>query len=188
MGKVLYGIKNVYVAKLTEANDGTITYGTPFAVKGATGFSPDPQGEKTVFYADNMIYFSKDQNNGYEGDLTVAVLPEDFLKQILGRTEDANGAIIENADDKQERFALMFEADGDPKARRFVYYDCTASRPTREHSTTEDTITVGTESVTVTIAPRSSDRAIGAYMEKTDDNTASYNAWFTTVYEKTLSV
>ena len=47
MGKVLYGIRKVYVAKLTEEN-GAITYGTPFAVEGATGFSPEPQGDTTI--------------------------------------------------------------------------------------------------------------------------------------------
>lgn len=188
MGKVLYGIRNVYASKITEDAQGAITYGTPFALKGATGFSPSPQGEKAVFYADDMIYFSKDQNNGYEGDLTLAVLPEEFLKQILGRTEDANGAIIENADDQQARFALMFEAEGDPKNRRFVYWDCTASRPTREHATTEDSLSVGTESVTITITPRSTDRAVGAYMERTEDNATAYDAWFTSVYEKVASL
>lgn len=183
MGKVLYGIRNVYVAKLTETN-GTITYDTPFAVKGATGFSPEPQGDTTVFYADDMIYFRKDKNNGYEGELTLAVTPDEFLTQILGRAVDNNGALIETADDTFSRFALMFEAEGDPKNRRFVYWDCTASRPTRENATTEDSIEVGTDSLTITIAPRSTDNRIGAYIELTDDNTAVYNAWFTSVYEK----
>lgn len=187
MGKVLYGIRKVYASLLTES-DGVITYGTPFALEGATGFSPEPQGEKVTFYADNKIYFRKDVNNGYEGELTLAVLPEDFLTQIMGRTVDSNGAVVENSDDSQARFALMFEAEGDPKNRRYVYWDCTASRPTREHSTTEESLEVGTESITITIAPRSTDNAVGAYMELTDDNASSYNAWFTTVYESDLSL
>lgn len=188
MGKVLYGIKNVHVAKLTEASDGTITYGTPFAVDGAVGFSPEPQGESSVFYADDKIYFRKDLNNGYEGDLELAVTPQEFLTQILGRTTDTNGAVFEGNTDTMSRFALMFEAEGDPLNRRFCYYDCTASRPTREHATTEDTIEVGTETMTITIAPRSSDGVVGCYMEKSDTNTTAYNGFFTAVYEKVASV
>lgn len=188
MGKVLYGIKNVHVAKLTEGDNGVITYGTPFAVEGAVGFSPEPQGESSVFYADDKIYFRKDLNNGYEGDLELAVTPKDFLTQILGRIVDSNGAIFESNTDTVSRFALMFEAEGDPANRRFCYYDCTATRPTREHNTTEDTIEVGTETMTITITPRSSDGLVGSYMEKTTENTTAYNNFFNAVYEKVASV
>lgn len=187
MGKVLYGIRKVYVAKLTE-NDGVISYGTPFAVEGATGFSPEPQGESTIFYADNKIYFRKEQNNGYEGELTLAVTPETFLTEILGRIKDSNGVVIENADDNFARFALLFEAEGDPKNRRFVYWDVTAGRPSREFATTEDSIEVGTESMNITIAPRSTDNAVGGYIELTDDNAETYNGWFSEVYESTTSL
>lgn len=187
MGKVLYGIRKVYVAKLTE-NNGAITYGTPFAVEGATGFSPEPQGDTTIFYADNKIYFRKEQNNGYEGELTLAVTPEEFLIQIMGRTKDSNDVVVENSDDRTARFALMFEGEGDPKNRRFVYWDCSATRPSREFSTTEDSIEVGTESMTITIAPRSTDNAVGGYVELTDDNAAVYNGWFNAVYETTASL
>lgn len=181
--RVLYGIKNVHIAKLVET-DGQISYETPFPVEGAVGFSPEPQGEISVFYADNKIYFRKSTNNGYEGDLVVAITPEEFLTQILGRLKDTNGAIFESANDKEARFALMFEADGDEKGRRFVYYDCTSGRPTRENNTTEDTIEVGTDTLPITIAPRSTDEVIGAYLEPTEENKAQYDAFFTSVYEK----
>ena len=183
MNKVLYGIKNVHIAKLKE-QDGEITYENPIAMPGATGFSPDPQGEESIFYADNKIYFRQNSNQGYQGDLVLAITPDEFLTTILGRTKDKNGAIIENADDKQARFALMFEGDGDEKARRFVYWDCSASRPSREHNTKEENIEVGTDSLTITIAPRSTDSAIGAYLEKNEENEAVYNTFFTKVYEK----
>ena len=97
--KVFYGMKEVHVAVLTEASDGTITYGTPFAVKGAVSFSPEPQGDSSIFYADNIAYHIAQANNGYEGDLVLAITPNDFLKQILGQTEDENGAIVESAND-----------------------------------------------------------------------------------------
>ena len=184
--KVLYGIKNVYIAKLKE-EDGAISYETPFAMPGATGFSPEPQGETTPFYADNIVYFIANSNQGYEGDLVLAITPEEFLTQILGQTKDKNGALIENANDKQARFALMFEADGDEKARRFVYWDCTASRPSRENNTKEESIEVGTETLTITIKPRSSDNAVKACIEPNDTNTEDYNKFFEKVYEKDAS-
>lgn len=187
MGKVLYGIRKAYVAVLTES-DNVITYGTPFAVEGVTGFSPEPQGENVVFYADDKIYFRKEQNNGYQGDLTLAVTPEKFLTDILGRLKDSNDVVIENSDTQTARFALMFEAEGDPKNRRFVYWDCTAGRPSREFATTEDSIEVGTESIQITIAPRSTDNAVGGYIEKNDDNAEVYDGWFSEVYESSISL
>lgn len=187
MRKVLYGIKNVYYAKLTE-NNGAITYETPKKLEGATGFSPSPQGEKATFYADDHIYYSKNLNNGYEGDLTLAYVSDDFLKDILGRKVDSNGAIVENKGDKMERFALLFEAEGDPKNRRFVYWDCTTTRPNREFSTTEESLNVGTESITITVAPRSTDDSIGAFLEKSATNETAYNGWFTAVYESDVSL
>lgn len=183
MNKVLYGIKNVHIARLTE-KDGAVTYGEPFAVPGATGFAPDPQGEESKFYADNVIYFRTSSNQGYQGDLVVAVLPEQFLTEIMGRTKDTNGAIIENANDKQSRFALMFEADGDEKNRRFVYWDCTASRPSREHNTKQESVEPGTDSLPITVAPRSTDNAIGTYLEQTEENKTIYDSFFEKVYEK----
>lgn len=186
--KILYGIKNVYVAKLTEADDGTISYGTPFAMPGAVGFSPEPQGETTTFYADDMAYYIAQSNSGYQGDLELAITPNQFITAILGQTQDSNGALIENSDDRVARFALMFEGEGDTAGRRWVYYDCTATRPNREHSTTEESIEVGTETMTITIKPRSSDRAIKAVMERTEENAAVYDGFFDTVYETPTSI
>ena len=187
MGNVLFGIKNVHVAKLTE-NNGVITYGTPFAVEGVTGFSPEPQGDESIFYADNKIYFRKEQNNGYQGDLVLAITPEQFLTEILGRIKDSNDVVIENSNAQTARFALMFEADGDPKRRRFVYWDCTAGRPNRDFKTTEDSIEVGTETMQITIAPRSTDEAVGGYIEPNEDNQEVYDAWFSEVYETSVSL
>lgn len=181
--KVLYGVEQCHVAKITES-DGVISYGAPFAVPGVVGINFDPEGELTPFYADNIKYYIANSNQGYSGDLELAMTPTQFLKDILGRIEDTNGAIFESADDTQARFALMFQAQGDKAGRRFVFFDCTATRPSRENNTKEESVEVGTESMTITMNPRSSDKAIMAFLEKTDDNTAVYNAFFDSVYVK----
>lgn len=190
MSKINYGIQNVYVAKITEASDGTITYGTPFAVKGAVSLNVDPEGgDATPFYADNIVYYMAPAvNGGYSGDLVLALTPDDFLKQILGQTEDDDGVIYETADDTVARFALLFQAEGDTNNRRFCFYDCTAARPSRENNTKEDTIAPGTETISIVMNPRTTDRMVKCYIDKTEDNTAVYNAWFNAVHEKTASV
>lgn len=181
--KVLYGIEQCHVAKITE-EDGQIIYGTPFAVPGAVGLNFDPEGEETQFYADNIKFFIASSNQGYSGDLELAITPEQFLTEILGRVKDANGVIFENANDTTARFALMFQGQGDKTGRRWVFFDCTATRPSRENSTKEESIEVGTETMSITMSPRATDRAVMAYIEPNETNTAVYDEFFKSVYEK----
>ena len=181
--KVKFGLSNVHVAKITE-QDGEITYGTPFAMPGAVALSAEPEGETTPFYADNIQYYVAVANNGYTGDLEIAMTPKEFLTQILGQEEDTNGALFESSDDVNARFALMGEIEGDVKKRRFIYYDCTAARPSAEMNTVEDTKEPQTDTISITMTPRSSDKVIKAVIEPNETNTDVYDTFFTKVYEK----
>lgn len=181
--KVKFGLSNVHVAKITE-QDGEITYGTPFAMPGAVALSADPEGETTPFYADNIQYYVAVSNNGYTGELELAMAVKEFLTQILGQQEDTNGALFESSDDVNARFALMGEIEGDVKKRRFVYYDCTATRPSSEMNTIEDTKEPQTDTIEITMSPRATDHVIKAVIEPNDTNEDVYNTFFTKVYEK----
>ena len=181
--KVKFGLSNVHIAKITESN-GTITYGTPFAMPGAVSLTADPEGDTTPFYADNIKYYIAVANNGYTGDLEIAMTPEEFLTQILGQEADNNGALFESSDDVNARFALMGEIEGDKKKRRFVYFDCTAARPSAEMNTVEESKEPQTDTISITMAARSTDNAIKAVIEPTTENQAVYDTFFTKVYEK----
>lgn len=181
--KVKFGLSNVHFAKITES-DGVITYATPVALPGAVSLSVDPEGETTPFYADNIKYYIATSNQGYTGDLELAMTPDEFLTTILGQIADTNGALFESADDVNARFALMGEIDGDKKKRRFVYFDCTATRPTTEANTLEEAKEPQTDTISITMSARSTDKAIKAVIEPTTENQAVYDTFFTKVYEK----
>lgn len=181
--KVLYGISNLHIAKITETAEG-ITYGAPFALPGAVGLAFNPSGETNPFYADNRIYFNSTANQGYTGDLVVAKTPEKVYTDILGQLKDKNGAIIENADDKTARFAIMGELEGDMNKTRFVFYDCTTTRPSRDNSTIENSKTPTTDSLSLTMSPRSTDREVRAFLPYSEENKVVYNKFFESVYEK----
>lgn len=181
--KVKFGLSNVHIAKITE-EDGEITYGVPFAVPGAVSLTAEPEGDTTPFYADNIKYYIAVANNGYTGDLEIAMTPKEFLTQILGQEEDTNGALIESANDVNARFALMGEIEGDVKKRRFVYYDCTAARPSAEMNTVEESKEPQTDTISITMAARSSDNVIKAVIEPSEENKAVYDTFFKKVYEK----
>ena len=178
--KVKYNLKNAHYALLTIAEDGTVSYGDPKAIPGSVSISLDANGEPENFYADGIAYYVINNNMGYEGDLELALIPEDFRTEILKEELDDNGVLIENAQVELESFALLFEFDGDVRAIRHVMYNCTASRPAIESETKEDTIEPGTETLSLTADPRED----GLVKSRTGDTTSAetYENWYKTVY------
>ena len=183
--KIKYGLKNVHAALQTET-DGAYTYGEPTAIPGAVSLSMEAQGEDTPFYADDIVYYLSPGNNGYSGDLEIALIPEWFRTQILKEVKDANGVLIEKADGSAAvKFALLFEFTGDEKAVRHVMYNCTVARPSVGSKTKEETTEPETESMTSTNTPRTD----GLVKAKTGDttSTATYDGWYQSVYVPDVS-
>lgn len=182
--KVKFGISRCYYAVATIAADGSATYATPKALPGAVSLSLDQQGDTEKFYADNIVYYTSVANNGYEGDLEVAKLTDDFLKDILGYTVDANGVLFENAGAAVVHFALMFQFEGDAHARRHVLYNCTCNRPSVSGATKEESVEPQTETVTITATsvyhPGYDMDIVKASVTPTEST--EYNAWNSAVY------
>ncbi len=179
--KIKYNLKNVHFAKLTETEEGKITFATPVPITGAVSMSMEAQGEISPFYADGIVYYKTAANNGYEGDVELAILPESFLTDILGETLDSKKVLIENAEAQQAAFALLFEFDGDTKAIRHVLYNCAATRPSIESQTKEETVEPVTEKLTISATPLPDGRIKAKTGDETDEVT--YNNWYKTVYE-----
>lgn len=182
--KVKFNLKNVHAAKLTETvADGvtSFSYGTPRAIPGAVSISLDAEGESSPFYADGIVYFRSVTNNGYSGDLEMALVPEWFRTEILQEELDGKGVLIEKSGNRESvKFALLFEFDGDVNCIRHVLYNCTSSRPSIESETKEDTIEPGTETLSITADPR----ADGLVKARTGDTTdaTTYANWYKSVY------
>lgn len=185
--KVKFGLSEVHIAPITAAVSTGYTYGTIFAIPGAVSITLDKAGDETEFYADNIKYFNESANQGYTGSLEMALLNEDFRTKILNEIKDTNGALIEDATKGTTGFALGFQIDGDSANRRFWYYNVMASRPSNTSSTIEASKTPQTETVDIVVAPRLSDKLVRAVMEKTTENTAAYNGFFSNVYEASVS-
>lgn len=183
--KIKYGLKNVYYAVATIADDGSATFGTPVKFPGAVSISMDAQGEVTPFYADNIKYYVGVSNNGYEGDLEMALITNEFKKDILGYVEDANHVLYEDAAAEAVHFALIFQFEGDKKATRHVLYNCTATRPAASGSTKQETVEPQTETVTIsagTIYVPALELDIPKASTTEETTAATYDGWFTNVY------
>ena len=182
--KVKYNLKNVHAAKLTETVTEGVTsysYATPQAIPGAVSITLDAEGDSSPFYADGIVYFRSYANNGYSGDLEIALIPEWFRTEILKEVLDTNGILVEKADHAESvKFALLFEFDGDERAIRHVMYNCSASRPSIESSTKEETIEPGTETLPLTADPRED----GLVKSRIGDTTAkaTYDGWYQPVH------
>ena len=188
--KIKYGLSHVYYAVATIGTDGTATYASPKALPGAVSLSIDPQGETTPFYADNVAYWTGISNTGYEGDLEVAMLSDDFYKDCLGNIVDPGGVVYENTNASPIHFALMFQFEGDQEPTRHILYNCTAARPNIGSETQGESVEPGTETVSLSATSihvaALDDDVVKAKANKSTASTA-YNAWFTTPYVVTTS-
>jgi phi13 family phage major tail protein len=186
--KVKYGLKSVYYAPLTITETGgvyTYTYGTPKALLGAVNLSLEAQGELTTFRADNVDYWVASSNNGYEGDFELALLSDDFKQDCLGELKDSNDVLYEVANATPKTFALLFQFEGDAKARRHVMYECTATRPAMASQTTDTTITPVTDSITIKAVARKDNNVVKASTPYDDNTSTTYTGWFSAVYNVT---
>lgn len=181
--KVKFGLSNVHVAKMIKGEDGAITYDTPFKIPGAVNLSLDAEGDNEPFYADNIKYFESFANNGYSGELEIAKIPDEFLKEILGQKIDSIGGVLENINDKITPFAFMYQIEGDVTGTRFCYYNATVSRPSTEASTTEDTKKPNTDTLSITTSAREDTGDVRYKLALSDTNKTEYNAFFNTVPE-----
>ena len=179
--KIKYGLKNVHYAVITESN-GIVSYGTPKPIPGAVNLSLSPAGEKVEFYADDLLYFGANTNQGYEGTLEIALIPDSFRADVMGEEIDENGAYIENSSIIPKNFALLFEFAGDINAVRHALYNVNAARPDVKGSTKTKNIEPQTETVNITASPAIDTYDVKASLPYSTD--PAYTNFFTAVYLK----
>lgn len=175
--KIKYGISKCYYA---VKNNGA--YGTPVALPGAVSISLAAQGELYKFYADNIEYYRNAVNNGYEGTLELALVPDEFLTAVLGNSLDSTDKVlVEEVQNTATEFALGFQVEGDQDSPRFWFYNCVATRPEVAGDTKEDSIEAQTESITISTSP-TEDGYVRVRTTK-DTPSTTYEGWFSDVWE-----
>ena len=175
--KVRFGLKNVHYAIM--AADGT--YGTPIAVPGAVNLDMSPSGDTNQFYADNIAYFVSVSNQGYEGSLELARIPHQMFEDVWGYALGATSKVLtESAFVEPKVFALLFQINGDQNDNYFVLYCCTGARPNIGSQTIEASKEPRTQTINLTVAPRSDGKVCAFTTENTPAETR--NSWFTTVF------
>jgi len=172
--KVRFGLSNVYAGTYTD-NAGTVTLGTPKAVPGAVSLNLDPDVAESIFYADNKKYFVRHQANGYEGDLVMAKFPDDFKTSFMNYVAMTGGGTGETKKKSNVPIYLMFQIEGDKKARKVIMYNVELGAITEEHNTTEEEIEPQTESLDINVI---GDNTTGLIKVTYDDGDSAYSTLF----------
>lgn len=182
--KYHYDLTNVHVAELlTDDADAGATFETPERVPGAVSMDLSAQGEITKFRADASDYIVTENNQGYEGSITFAMIPDWFRQKILSnRLSEKDKVMTENANNGSKKFALLFEFLGDKEHRRHVLYNCVATRPNIKGENKENQKEPDTEELTITSSPI----ANGDVKSSTTSDTPKevYDGWFKNVWTK----
>lgn len=185
--KVAFGLKNVHYVPL-DIKDSVAKFGTPIRLPGGVELTLDPRGDLIEFYADDMLYYAASNNQGYDGTLSIANIPEQFAIDALGeQLDETDGVLNEIADAKGKPFALLFEFDGDVKATRHIMYNCSASRPTLASKTKTNSAEPNTNelkfvSSPIVLAPGGRPMVKTKTTSKTTQ--AIYDGWYNAAYVK----
>lgn len=183
--KITYGIQNCYYAPVTETlnaqtGEWTVTYGTPVAMKGARSISLTAQNETVDFSADNNPnYFTQSFFNGYEGNLTMAIIGDDFRGACLNDYVDSNDGIGQITTAKPHPFALLFQFEGDQEEVRHVLYRCIAGQPDIASNTRETTIEPNEEVIPLTCGGALNNNLVKWKVLPTNQ---PYGTWFNSVF------
>ena len=178
--KVKFGLAKTNYSVVTNTNS-VITYSVPKPILGAVSLVQNPVGEAVTFYADDTTYYEENTNNGYDGTLEMALIPDEFRVDVFGDELDTNGALIENSTARPKKIALMFEFDGDVNKTRHVNYNVTVARPSIESSTKTNTREVKTETMAISVRPAADTLDVKAKLEQ---GKTGYETFFTSVYLK----
>lgn len=174
--KVKFGLKNVHYATIGDNGE----YSAIKKISGAVSISMEAKGETNEFYADDNLYFGDNSNQGYDGTLEIAIVPDDFNIDVFGFTVDNKGVLIENKDGKTKSIALLFELNGDANRTRHLFYNVSVKR-TGISSTTETlSKDIKAETLSMKVSPDIETGNIRARASKGD---GAYENWFNAVYK-----
>lgn len=182
---VRFGLSKAHYAVYDES---TNTYGEIKPLEGAVSLTLTAEGDESTFYADDIAYYTQNSNTGTSGELKIADMPAEAYIDLLGQEYDANGILVEGADDKQHTFALLYEVQGNIENRRFAFYNCTLARPDSEAQTKEEQVNPATDTMKIRMIPRvipwgsDTKNLVKASVTNATKTKTQYDNWYNEVY------
>ena len=179
--KIKFGLKNVHYAVMTTSELGVVSWETPVPIPGAVNLDMAPQGDTNTFYADDIAYYVSNRNDGYHGDLEIALVPDHFAVSVLAEKLDSTDKVqVEYANAEGKPFALLFQISDDATGTLFAMYNCTCSRPNTTGKTLDNSKTPNTEKLTITASPMADGKVKARTTAETTETVR--NNWFKQVW------
>lgn len=187
--KYRYDVKNCYYCPGKRNADGSITFDETRIRQepGLQSMDMQAEGDISKIRADGIDYIIIASNNGYSGTLNFVKISDQFRQDCLAETVDiTTGIQYEDADATPDPFALMGEFKGDTEGIRFIYYNCTASRPNQTGENKDNMREPDTESLSLQASPLpciidGAEKNIVRGGVTKSANAATYNQWFSKV-------
>lgn len=169
-------------APITVDANGDDVYGPVRKFKGARSVNFTANGDFVNVYADGTTVYTGKNNDGYDGSMEFTNPDEDFLAYALGEQTDANGLQYEPLEPVVNRFALLWEWEGDKRKTRHCMYNCTARRPDLSVTTKGDGGSKSAQYQTINLKAiaRPNDDVVKIRTKSTTDATV-YDNWFNSV-------
>lgn len=179
------GLKNIYVAKITKDDSTGVTYEAPKKLSPAMTVNMTPNFEIAELYGDDQLQEVDEALASIDIEFGINELSLADYAFIMGKTVDANGGVVDSANDVAPYFAFGYELPfSGGKGSLFTWlYKGKFTVPSEEAETKQGSITYQTPTVTGKFMPRTKDGLWRYRVETNASNEAVTKAWFTAVQE-----
>ena len=188
------GLDKLYYAKITEAENGDETYGTPIQLAKAISAALSVElAEATLYADDGTAEVAKEFKSG-----TLSLGIDDIgnvaASDLTGATIDKNNVIVSASEDNGSPVAIGFRAKkANGKYRYFWLYRVVFGIPATNLATKGDSITFSTPTIEGTVLRRNKADTRGKHPWKAEvtegdsKSTTTITNWYKEVYEPTYS-
>lgn len=188
------GLDKLYYAKITEAENGDETYGTPIQLAKAISADLSVElAEATLYADDGTAEVAKEFKSG-----TLSLGIDDIgnvaASDLTGATIDKNNVVVSASEDNGSPVAIGFRAKkANGKYRYFWLYRVVFGIPATNLATKGDSITFSTPTIEGTVLRRNKADTRGKHPWKAEvtegdsTSTTTITNWYKEVYEPTYS-
>lgn len=188
------GLDKLYYAKITEAENGDETYGTPIQLAKAISADLSVElAEATLYADDGTAEVAKEFKSG-----TLSLGIDDIgnvaASDLTGATIDKNNVVVSASEDNGSPVAIGFRAKkANGKYRYFWLYRVVFGIPATNLATKGDSITFSTPTIEGTVLRRNKADTRGKHPWKAEvtegdsKSTTTITNWYKEVYEPTYS-
>ena len=188
------GLDKLYYAKITEAENGDETYGTPIQLAKAISADLSVElAEATLYADDGTAEVAKEFKSGILS-LGIDDIGNVAASDLTGATIDKNNVVVSASEDNGSPVAIGFRAKkANGKYRYFWLYRVVFGIPATNLATKGDSITFSTPTIEGTVLRRNKADTRGKHPWKAEvtegdsKSTTTITNWYKEVYEPTYS-